>query len=178
MGGRIALHLALARQARFTGLILIGASPGIKAQDQRAQRRAADASIARKIRTEGLTHFLNFWWALPLIQSQNQIPEPYLGLLRDRRQSIKNVEGWAVSLEQMGTGALPSLWDQLDRLSCPTLLVAGQHDDKFIRIHEQMAHRLPNAHTITIPGAGHAAHLEKNNEFLHAITGFIDKATE
>ena len=46
MGGRLALHTALAIPARVTRLVLISASAGIDDDGERAARRAADESLA------------------------------------------------------------------------------------------------------------------------------------
>src|SRR5579862_7283141 len=46
MGGRIALHAALAFGARIERLVLIGASPGLDDPDERRARRAADEALA------------------------------------------------------------------------------------------------------------------------------------
>ena len=40
-------------------------------------------------------------------------------------------------------------------------LVVGERDAKFREIGERMAERLPAARLVAIPGAGHAAHLER-----------------
>ena len=47
MGGRIALHWALANPARVSRLILIGASPGLRSPSERGERTAADAAAKR-----------------------------------------------------------------------------------------------------------------------------------
>ena len=53
MGGRIALHVALALGAeRVSRLVLIGASPGLADDGQRAERVASDEALATEL--EGL----------------------------------------------------------------------------------------------------------------------------
>src|SRR3954471_12845481 len=54
MGGRIALHAALALQDRLERLVLVGASPGIADAEERAARRAADAALADRIEAIGV----------------------------------------------------------------------------------------------------------------------------
>jgi 2-succinyl-6-hydroxy-2,4-cyclohexadiene-1-carboxylate synthase len=49
MGGRIALHAALALPGRIERLVLIGASPGIADPAQRDARRAADEALAGEV---------------------------------------------------------------------------------------------------------------------------------
>src|ERR687895_2494641 len=49
MGGRIALHAALALGPRVKRLVLVGASPGIADPGGRARRREADEALAARI---------------------------------------------------------------------------------------------------------------------------------
>src|SRR3954471_13705856 len=49
MGGRIALHAALARPDLVRRLVLVGASPGLADPAERARRRAADEALADRI---------------------------------------------------------------------------------------------------------------------------------
>src|SRR5690242_21156066 len=54
MGGRIALHAALALRDRVERLVLVGASPGLSDPEERAARRAADAALADRIEQIGI----------------------------------------------------------------------------------------------------------------------------
>jgi pimeloyl-ACP methyl ester carboxylesterase len=67
----------------------------------------------------------------------------------------------ADALRGLGTGALPPLWDRLGELPMPVTLVVGERDAKFRAIAEQMAARLADARIEVVPGAGHAAQLER-----------------
>jgi len=57
MGGRIALHIALAASARVDRLVLIGASPGIADEGARAARRRADEELAGEIERSSIEEF-------------------------------------------------------------------------------------------------------------------------
>ena len=73
----------------------------------------------------------------------------------------------------MGTGALPSLWDELPELAVPTLVVVGELDRKFVDIGERMARAMPDARLVVVPGAGHTVHLERPGAWLEAVTSFL-----
>ena len=156
MGGRIALHAALAMPARVERLVLIGASPGIADPAQRAARRDADESLATDL--EGLTieQFARRWARTPILQ----------GLAADAAElahadRLRNTPaGLAWSLRGLGTGALPSLWDRLGELTMPVTLVSGERDSRFTQVAEMMAGAIPGARVEVVPGAGHAVHLE------------------
>src|SRR5829696_8717210 len=66
MGGRIALHAALALGPRIVErLVLVGASPGLADPAERAARRAADEQLAARIETLALEDFAREWGAQP-----------------------------------------------------------------------------------------------------------------
>jgi 2-succinyl-6-hydroxy-2,4-cyclohexadiene-1-carboxylate synthase len=157
MGGRIALHAALARPALVERLVLVGASPGLEDVKERADRRAADDALAERIEREGLEAFAAEWAALPLWDGQ---PERVRAAANADR--LRNTaQGLAAALRGLGTGVLPPLWDRLGELTMPVTLVVGERDAKFRGIAERMAERLPAPRLVVVPGAGHAAQLER-----------------
>jgi 2-succinyl-6-hydroxy-2,4-cyclohexadiene-1-carboxylate synthase len=165
MGGRIALHAALARPEQVRRLVLVGASPGLATEAERAERRTADERLADRIEEIGLEAFAAEWAALPLWAGQ---PERVRAAAHADR--LRNTPGGlAGALRGLGTGALPSLWDRLGELAIPVTLVVGEHDEKFAGIAARMAERIADARLVTIPGAGHAAHLERPELVAAAI---------
>ena len=156
MGGRIALHAALALGDRVDRLVLVGASPGIADAGERAARRTADDALADRIEAIGVEAFAREWAALPLWEGQ---PERVAAAAHADR--LRNTpEGLAAALRGLGTGVMDPLWDALPSLEVPVTLAVGERDEKFRAIAERMAGVLPRAEVVVIPGAGHAAQLE------------------
>src|SRR4051794_22462088 len=54
MGGRVALHAALARPQLVQRLVLVGAGPGLATEAERAERRAADEGLAGLLEAIGV----------------------------------------------------------------------------------------------------------------------------
>jgi 2-succinyl-6-hydroxy-2,4-cyclohexadiene-1-carboxylate synthase len=168
LGGRLCLRLALDRPDLVPALALIGASPGIADPAGRAQRRAADEALAERIEREGVAAFLDRWLAGPLFAT---LPEAAAG----RAERLANTaDGLAWALRALGTGAQEPLWDRLAGLRPPTLLLAGELDAKFTAIARQMAAAIgPTAAVAIVPGAGHAAHLERPAEVAARLAAFL-----
>ena len=156
MGGRIALHAALALPHRVQRLVLIGASPGIAPEHERAARRGVDERLAEQIESESIEQFAGNWAATALLADQP--PEVRAATHTDRLRNTP--PGLARALRGLGTGALPSLWDRLGELAMPVSLVVGERDEKFRAIATQMASAMPQAKLVVVPRAGHAVHLE------------------
>jgi len=76
-------------------------------------------------------------------------------------------------LRQLGAGAMPNLWNRLDQVACPTLLVAGAADTRYVGVMTEMAGLMPDAKLVVIPEAGHAIHREKRGELVQAVYGFL-----
>ncbi|MEO7001544.1 MAG: 2-succinyl-6-hydroxy-2,4-cyclohexadiene-1-carboxylate synthase [Ktedonobacterales bacterium] len=169
MGGRIALYTALS--GYFHALILESASPGLASKEERAMRRASDEALAHRIERDGISSFVEEWEGLPLFASQQSLPAERRAALRAQRMRNRAL-GLANSLRGVGTGAQPSLWDALPRLTMPTLLIAGALDVKYMAIARQMAERLPSAQLAIVPNAGHATHFEQPAAFDEAVTAF------
>ena len=172
MGGRLALYLALHYSAPFQSLILESASPGLDDPQERNQRRRLDNQLANKIEMKGIEWFVDYWQRLPIWDSQRVL---CADLLRQQRlQRLRNdPHGLANSLRGMGAGAQPNLWQQLPQLSVPTLLLAGEHDQKFRAVNQQLASLIPRARLAVVSGAGHNTHLEQPHAFRQQVHSFL-----
>jgi 2-succinyl-6-hydroxy-2,4-cyclohexadiene-1-carboxylate synthase len=165
MGGRIALHAALASPERVERLVLIGASPGLADPGERAERRASDDRLADAIEGMGIEEFARQWAMTPVLAGQ--APEVAAAVHADR---LRNTPvGLARALRGLGTGALPSLWGRLGELAMPVVLIVGERDRKFAGIAASMATAIQDARVVIVPGAGHAVHLEAPEAVAAAI---------
>ena len=168
LGGRIALHLALTRPELVQRLVLIGATAGIDEVDERRQRRVADEILADHIEEVGVAVFLDEWLNQPLF-STLPIERSHLEV-----RLTNSAEGLASSLRLCGTGTQESLWDRLQELSMPVLVLAGDLDEKFTRLGHRLVQAIgTNASFIAIGDAGHSAQLEKPEATAAAVIGWL-----
>jgi 2-succinyl-6-hydroxy-2,4-cyclohexadiene-1-carboxylate synthase len=165
MGGRVALHLALAQPALVRRLVLVSTTAGIEDARARAERRRADDEVAEGLEGAGLEAFARWWGAQPLFAGQP--PEVAAAAQRDRLRNT--AAGLAASLHGMGTGAMTPVWDRLGELRMPAVVVTGEHDAKFRALGERLAAGLPHARLVVVPGAGHAVHLEAPEAVADAL---------
>jgi 2-succinyl-6-hydroxy-2,4-cyclohexadiene-1-carboxylate synthase len=157
MGGRIALSLALAAPARVSRLVLVGASPGIADERERAARRAADEALAERIERDGIEAFAAHWSALPLLADQ----PPDVAAAAHALRLAQSPAGLAAALRGLGSGVMEPLWDRLPQLAIPVTLIAGKRDAKFRALAQRMAALLPDPALRVVAGAGHAVQLER-----------------
>ncbi|MDE0115616.1 MAG: 2-succinyl-6-hydroxy-2,4-cyclohexadiene-1-carboxylate synthase [bacterium] len=169
MGGRVALHVALAHPDRVAALALIGARAGIDDPAERAERIADDEALADRIESNGIEWFADFWAGQPLFASQRRrLTAEQQAELRAQRVAC-DPRGLARSLRGMGAGAAAPVGHRLSELSMPCALIAGAEDAKFAAIAPQMAAAIPQASVRLIPDAGHASHLEAPDATAAAV---------
>jgi 2-succinyl-6-hydroxy-2,4-cyclohexadiene-1-carboxylate synthase len=167
MGGRLCLALAVERPDLVEELVLVSASPGIADERERAARRAADEQLALDVERDGVDAFLDRWLDQPLFAS---LPRDVARV--DERRRNNTVERITHQLRALGQGVQPSLWDRLSQLTMPVTLVSGAYDRKYTELANQMAAAIGDgAHTVLIPGAGHALHLEQPDALAVVLRG-------
>lgn len=170
MGGRFALHVALRHPAAVSRLVLVSATAGMDDAGEREARRESDEALAERIESEGVEAFVRDWLAQPLfatLPAEAAAVESRLG---------STPAGLASSLRLAGTGCQRPLWSELNTLDMPVLIVAGELDVKYTSLARRLVDGIgPNARLHLIAGAGHACHLEKPDEFLAALTPFLEE---
>ncbi|MDQ0430385.1 2-succinyl-6-hydroxy-2,4-cyclohexadiene-1-carboxylate synthase [Planomicrobium stackebrandtii] len=171
MGGRTALAYACRFPGRIKALVLESASPGLRSETERQERRTRDEGLAERIVAGGIENFVGRWEKIPLFDSQKSLPDSLKRNIREERLA-QNPVGLANSLRGMGTGAQASYWGRLAELDMPVLLVTGRLDEKFEAIAAEMMKLLPNAVHKTID-AGHAIHVEKPVEFATIVREYL-----
>ena len=169
MGGRVALHYALAHPSRVASLALIGARAEIDDPDERAERIAADEALANRIESDGIEWFAGYWADRPLFATQrHRLTTEQRSELRAQRLAC-DPRGLAHSLRGIGAGAVVPIGCRLSELSMPCALIAGADDSKFAAIAVNMAASIPLANACLIPDAGHATHLEAPDATAAAV---------
>jgi len=155
LGGRVALHVALAAPQRVSRLVLIGANPGIEDRAERAARLAADERLAQQLESEPFEDFIESWRAQPLFAAD----PPEVRELARADQRRNQPLALAAAMRGLSVGAMTPLWDRLGDLAMPVALLAGDRDEKFLAHSERALALLPDA-TLTVLRGGHGLPLE------------------
>jgi 2-succinyl-6-hydroxy-2,4-cyclohexadiene-1-carboxylate synthase len=168
LGGRFALHLALARPELVGRLVVVSATGGIDDPAERAERRSADELVARRIERDGVAEFVRWWLDRPLFAT---LP---LEAAAVESRLEGTTAGWASSLRRAGAGTQEPLWDRLASLTMPVLVVAGALDGAYVERAQRLVTAIgTNARLAVIEGAGHACHLEAPDAWLAAVDPFL-----
>lgn len=175
MGGRIALAVAAYHPGSVERLVLVGASPGLPTEEERAARRNSDEAIAQHIETDGIPAFVRYWERLPIFATQARLPAGITERIRSERLANHPV-GLANSLRGMGTGSQEPLFDRLPGIANPALLLAGVDDSKYVAIGREMAAAMPAARFVSVPAAGHAAQTENPGFCAAEVIAFLTGA--
>jgi 2-succinyl-6-hydroxy-2,4-cyclohexadiene-1-carboxylate synthase len=169
MGGRFALRVAVERPDLVKGLVLLSATAGLADPGDRALRVKRDETLASGLERKGLEAFLAGWLRQTLFE---RLPPQAAGT---EERLTNTVEGLASALRRLGTGVQESLWERLGELRMPVLLMAGEHDTKFVSIAMRLTAAIgENAELSIVPGAGHAAHLERPEAVAALVERFLD----
>lgn len=155
LGGRVALHVALAAPGRVSRLVLISTTAGIEDDGARAERRAADQRLADELERVPFEDFIERWRTQPLFADE----PPEVGALAREDQRRNRPDALAAVLRGLGTGEMAPLWDRLGELTMPVTVLAGDRDAKFQALGARMVDLLPYAELIVVPG-GHGLPLE------------------
>lgn len=166
LGGRLALQAAVRDPGRYGALALVGATAGMEDEAERHARALEDADLADWIETHPIEEVVARWERNPVFASQS----PGLVELQREGRLQHDPADLARLLRSTGQGVLDPVWDRLPELTMPILAVAGEQDERYAEVARRLS-----PHLVLIPGAGHAAHLERPREVAAALVDFLDQ---
>ena len=167
MGGRLALHTALAIPERVSRLVLLSASAGIADAGERAARRAADEALAAAIEQDTIEEFVERWRRVTLFASDPDWVRDEVAA--DERRCSPAV--LAATLRNLGAGSMAPVWDRLGELHMPVALLAGANDGAYLDAARRLAAAIERATLSVVPAAGHRLALQAPEAVAAAIAG-------
>lgn len=172
MGGRLALHAAVTEPERYAALVTVGAGPGIEDPADRAARRTADELLAAWVERTAIEEVVDHWESLPVFEGQ----APELVAAQRPGRLSHDPAALAILLRSGGQGVLEPLGAELPRLKMPVLALSGERDVPYVEAAERMVALMRRARAVSVPGAGHAAHLECPAQTAALITDLVQSA--
>lgn len=164
MGGRVALHVALAAPERVRGLVLVSCTAGIADDDARAARCAADGQLAEALESEPFERFMDRW-AAQTVFAQDP-PEVHAAM---RSEQLRNdPRALAAVLRGIGTGEMAPLWERLGELRMPVTVLVGERDAKFHTPGQRLA-KLSSRGRVRILQGGHRLPVESPQAVSRAL---------
>ncbi len=170
MGGRIALSYVLKYPKNIVGLILESSTAGIESKKEKNKRIILDQLVADKLKKERMKSFIEFWYNQPIFRSLKKIK----GFNKIKTKRLKNNSiGLSNILTEFSAGTMPNYWGKLNRINCPTLLIAGNKDKKYVEINSKMKKMIKISTLKVVKNAGHNVHLEKPHLFANFVSKFL-----
>jgi len=171
-GGQVALQFALQHQKRIKSFCLFNTPNRVTnhlLEIGKAWETAAELNDGARF----------FQLAIPFIYSE-PFYETNLGFLMERQKMFKSLltKQWFEGFIRLSRSVKNYFIspEELKTIKVPTLLVGADLDIVVSqRSMKDIHENIPNCEFIMIPNAGHGAFLERMNEFLTILIGFVTK---
>lgn len=167
MGGRLAMNACVHRPSLWSGVIAVGADPGLISDDARSKQLQKDLEWARRFRTEDIQELLVEWDELPV----------FCGRSNCASREISELDSEKISrfFDVFSKARQGNMLPMLRKLKTPPLLyISGCDDQKYTKFGKDLAaHCMQVRHQI-IPNAGHRVPWENQDAFISEVSVFID----
>lgn len=167
----------------FSALVLESAGLGPVDDAAREALRERNFAWAARVRGEGVSAFMSWWEALPLFESQRNLPVDQLERLRAGRLA-NDTESLALSFERAGAHAMPSQGESIRALcelaakGIPVSYLAGELDAKYCKVASILQAESQGAISCrVVPAAGHSIHLEQPEVFASILEEVVESCT-
>jgi len=162
MGGRLALHCLIAAPELWKAAVIVSASSGIDVEE-RSARRKNDNVWVEKFSNLSPQEFIREWNSQPVLGSSSATVTPENAKELLNPSMARGLRQWSVSQQSLLA---------LEKIECPTLMMAGSEDLKYKNIAENMKARI-NLSSLHILDCGHRLPWDKPKEFSKALNSFL-----
>jgi len=169
MGGFIALRLAIRRPELLRSLILLETS--------------ADPEPRENVPRYRTLNFIARWFGLglvagrvmPIMFGRKILEDPARAAeLRELRRRMVTQHKVGITRAVRGVVERQGVYDELDRIDLPALIVVGDQDVATVPAKSQRMHaRIRGSKLVVIPGAGHSSTMEEPAAVNRAIAEFL-----
>ena len=165
MGGMIVQEMVALAPQRVQRLVLYGTA----AAGDLPGRFESFATSRQRAEEEGVDAFADRVSATWFLDYQQATRYPECAALA-RCSSAQALQAALTALE------IWSRRDNLEKISCPTLILWGEHDRtyRWSQIHE-LWRQIPDSHLAALPNCAHAVHLEKELIFNALVVDFLSQ---
>ena len=167
----------------FSALVLESAGLGPADAASREALRERNFAWAARVRGEGVSAFMSWWEALPLFESQRNLPVDQRERLRAGRLA-NDTESLALSFERAGAHAMSSQGESIRTLcelaakGIPVSYLAGELDAKYCKVASTLQADSHDAVSCrAVPAAGHNIHLEQPEAFGAILEEVVESCT-
>lgn len=164
LGGRLALH-ALQEAKHWDAAILVSTNPGISDDATKQQRLRQDLIWARRFAYEPWENVLHDW------NQQSVFAHDTHAL--QRQEEAYDRSFLSAVMQSFSLGLQKNLRDFIQKINIPTLWLAGEHDEKFVKIVQEMSQLSHNVKHAIIPKSGHRIPWESQDYFAKICNDFL-----
>lgn len=170
MGGFVALRLGIRHPELLHSLILMETS--------------ADPEPEENVRSYRLLGIIGRWLGLgliagrvmPIMFGQKFMDDPARAEERARwRRRLLANDRRGLYRALQGVIARDGVYDQIDQIPIPTLIVVGDQDVAIVPANAERMHaRIPDSRLVVVPGAGHTSTVEEPEAVNAALATFLE----
>lgn len=156
LGGYLSLLFRLRHPERVAALVLVDTGPGFRKDAAREEWNATALRTADALERDGLG-------VLPQTAEHAQAHHAH------------GARGIATAARGILTQRDGAVIEALGDVDVPTLIVVGADDAPFLGAADVMEARIPRAKKVVIADAGHAANMDRPDEFNAAVRDFLEE---
>ena len=171
MGGRLALSFTCEYPQMVNKLILESSTPGIRDGGERKNRVEEDLLNILEMKKD-YSGFVKKWSDHRLFK--NQKDRSLSGWKSQQKIRLdQNESQVSLSLQFLGNGKMPQLWDKIKKIQSSVMLITGSEDSKYCRIATECFQEIPDCKWVNISNCSHNVHLEQSAKFIESIKPFL-----
>ena len=155
LGGYLSLLFCVRHPERVAALLLVDTGPGFRDDAARDGWNTRARGLADEFEARGLATLGSSAETVGVEHAAGAV-----GLAAAARAILTQRDGEV--LESLGA------------IAVPTLIIVGEHDDRFLAAAQMMAARIPDAREVIIKDAGHAANMDQPAQFNLAVREFLE----